>query len=153
MTKLPSGAGRAADGQGAGGAAGGPDGGADGGQAAEGATVARCAWCGRRFVRAVGPGRPRRFCRRSCRQRDFEARQRVREVGLAEGELVVTRRALSTLDDLAYVLACAVDDVERQLVAGADPDEVRDALDWLLEAARPLADRSRSGSVLAPSQG
>lgn len=71
----------------------------------------------------------------------------MREVGLAEGELVITRQALSSLDDLAYVLACAVDDVERQVAAG---DDIRQALDWLLEAARPLAARARQGSVLVP---
>ena len=72
----------------------------------------------------------------------------MREVGLADGELVVTRRALSAVDDLAYVLACAVDDVERQLADGDDPAE---ALVWLLDAARPLADIARTGSLLAPN--
>jgi len=85
-----------------------------------------------------GPGRPRRFCRRSCRQRDFEARRRSREHGLTEAELIVTRQALSRLDDLLYGLACAVEDVHRDLAGGHDTDDVRRALDWLLEAAEPL---------------
>ena len=109
----------------------------------------RCAWCGRRFEvadRAVG--RPRRYCRRSCRQRDFEARRRAQELGLAETDLVVARAELSRLDDMLYVLACAVEDVERDLTGEHDGEDVRRALDWLLEAARPLSNLSRGGSVL-----
>jgi hypothetical protein len=67
---------------------------------------------------------------------------------LADGELVVTRRALDGLDDLVYVLACAVEDVERDLAGEHDATDVRRSLDWLLEAARPLAERSRQGPVL-----
>jgi hypothetical protein len=110
--------------------------------------TAKCAWCGRSFTAAAGPGRPRRFCKRSCRQRDFEARQRVRSEGLADDELVVTRRALSTLDDLVYVLACAVEDVERDLAGEHDAADLTRSLDWMLEAARPLAERSRAGTLL-----
>lgn len=108
----------------------------------------RCGWCGRPFVPPAGPGRPRLYCKRSCRQRDFEGRQRVRAEGLSDGELVVTRRALDELDDLTYVLACAVEDVERDLAGEHDADDVRRSLEWLLEAARPLAERSRAGTVL-----
>ncbi|MGI8753154.1 MAG: hypothetical protein ACR2MN_12720 [Acidimicrobiales bacterium] len=111
----------------------------------------RCAWCGRRFVVAAGPGRPRRFCRRSCRQRDFEARQRVRADGLAENELVVTRQALSHLDDLVYMLACAVEDVEGDLAAEHDHDDVARSVRWLLEAARPLAELSKANRLLGPA--
>ena len=106
----------------------------------------KCAWCGRRFEvadRAVG--RPRRYCRRSCRQRDFEARRRAAELGLAETDLVVARTELSRLDDMLYVLACAVEDVERDLAGEHDGQDVRRALDWLMEAAQPLAVMSREG--------
>ena len=41
-----------------------------------------------------GAGRPRRYCKTSCRQRDYEARRRAAELGLSEGELVVTREVL-----------------------------------------------------------
>lgn len=109
---------------------------------------ARCAWCGRRFLLSPGPGRPRRYCRRSCRQRDFEARQRVRAEGLAENELVVTRRALSHLDDLVYMLVCAVEDVDSDLAVDHDDDDVARSLQWLLEAARPLAELSKANRLL-----
>jgi hypothetical protein len=56
---------------------------------------------------------------------------------------VVARSELDALHDELYVLACAVDDVERDL-AGARTStarELEDALTWLLEAARPLRNR------------
>lgn len=100
----------------------------------------RCRWCARRFTVTVGPGRPREFCRRSCRQRDYEARQRAREVGLSEHELVLTRQAMDELRDRLYVLECAVEDVERDLAGTPTRAEFRDAVDWLLAAARPVID-------------
>ena len=85
-----------------------------------------------------GPGRPREFCRRSCRQRDYEARQRAAEVGLSEDELVLTRQAMDDLRDRLYVLEAAIEDVERDLAGSPTRAEYRDAVEWLLDAARPL---------------
>jgi hypothetical protein len=93
--------------------------------------------------RPAGPGRPRVFCKRSCRQRDFEARARASERGLGEHELVVARDALHALRDDLYVLVCAVEDADRDLAALAKPTvtELRDLLRWVLDAARPLTAR------------
>lgn len=66
------------------------------------------------------------------------ARQRSTEVGLSETELIVTRQALDDLRDRLYVLEAAVDDVQRDLGEAETERDVRDALEWLLEAARPL---------------
>jgi hypothetical protein len=98
----------------------------------------RCGWCGRPLVLNPGPGRPARYCRPSHRQRDYEARRRSAEFGLSEAELVITRDALRQLQDQVYVLECAIDDVERDRVGDDGPDALRQALDWILEAARPL---------------
>ena len=99
----------------------------------------RCGWCGRRLPERAGPGRPRLFCRQSCRQRSFEARQRADEAGLSESELIVTKAELDELRDALYVLEAAVEDVDRDVGSGDDdPAEVKRALDWLLAAARPL---------------
>jgi hypothetical protein len=70
------------------------------------------------------------------------ARQRAGELASSEGELVIARTALDELHDQLYVLACAVADTESDLgaVDGAPTAaELRRMLDWLLEAARPLA--------------
>ena len=81
------------------------------------------------------------------------------ELELNENELVVARSELDALHDELYVLACAVDDVERDLgrnfaqgfeqgleqgpegQRAPTAQELTDALTWLLEAARPLRDR------------
>lgn len=99
----------------------------------------RCRWCGRGFETVAGPGRPRLYCRRSCRQREYEANRRSSELGLGETELVMARSELEQLRDALYVLEAAVEDVDRDLAeSGDDPAEVRRALEWILEAARPL---------------
>lgn len=105
--------------------------------------VARCRWC-RRVLPPRGRGRPRQFCSQACRQWDWVGRQRARELELGEHELIVTKDELDRLHDELYVLACAVDDAERDLADLSDaakPAELRRILDWLLDAARPVRDR------------
>jgi hypothetical protein len=86
----------------------------------------------------AGRGRPRRFCRHSCRQRAHEARRRAAEVGLSEHELIVARAELDALYDRLYVLECAIEDVERDLTPSATKRDYQDAVEWLLEAAKPV---------------
>jgi hypothetical protein len=94
----------------------------------------RCRWCGRGIDPRPGPGRPKEFCKPSCRQADYVARLRRTEVGLSEHELIVTREALEDLRDKIYVLEAAIEDVDR------DEDDPQEALSWLLEAARPVVE-------------
>lgn len=104
-------------------------------------TERACLWCGRNFSVPEGPGRPRVYCRQSCRQRDYEARRRAAELGLDEHELVVTREELETTRDRLYVLSCIVADVERDL-ATSDVDSDH-ALKLLLDAARECVTADR----------
>ena len=53
----------------------------------------------------------------------------------------MTRSELDELYDLLYVLECAVEDVDRDLAGGATKPELQDAVNWLLQAARPLVGR------------
>ncbi len=72
------------------------------------------------------------------------------ELDLSEHELVITRTELDALHDDLYVLACAVEDTERDLAAiEGQPTaaELRGLLDWLLESARPLSRRDISASA------
>ena len=101
----------------------------------------RCPWCRRPVAPTTGPGRPRVYCRRSCRQRAFEGRRRLQELGLTEAELVVARRDLDALHDALYVLEAAVEDVDRDLARSRTKADLEAALSWLLAAARPLASR------------
>ena len=89
-------------------------------------------------------GRPREFCSQACRQWHWVGQQRARELQLNEDELVIAKATLDELHDELYVLACAVNDAERDLAAaGARPTaaELREILDWVLEAGRPRRDR------------
>jgi hypothetical protein len=84
------------------------------------------------------------FCSQACRQWDWVGRQRARELQLNENELIVAKAELDQLHDELYVLACAVEDVERDLDgAGKKPatGELEEMLAWLLESARPIRDR------------
>ena len=103
-------------------------------------TERRCRWCARPFTVAPGPGRPREYCRRSCRQRDYEARRQAVDLGLGDARLVVARAELDALHDRLYELEAAIEDVDRDLAAADPPtvDDYREALDWLLQTARPL---------------
>jgi hypothetical protein len=104
----------------------------------------RCRWCGRPFPANV-TGRPRAYCRASCRQRDYEARRRAHDVGLSESDLIVARSQLDALHDALYVLEAAIEDVERDLDRPADQlgsSDYQEALDWLLAAARPVTVRN-----------
>ena len=114
----------------------------------------RCRWCRRVLPERAGPGRPRQFCSQRCRQWDWVARQRAHELELSEDELVIARDELDRLHDDLYVLACAVDDTEKDLAAAGAKTaatELRRMLDWLLEAARPLRDRELSAPATPPS--
>ena len=119
-----------------------------GGDGSGGSAARHCRWCRRALPERTGPGRPREFCSGRCRQWDWVARHRAAELELNENELVVARSELDALHDELYVLACAVEDVERDL-AGTEapsPRELADALGWLLEAARPLRNREIGAS-------
>jgi len=70
-------------------------------------------------------------------------RQRARELKISEDELVVARSELDRLYDDLFVLTCAITDVERDLESGRHTvASLREAVEWLLEAARPLRDRA-----------
>ena len=80
----------------------------------------RCRWCRRALPARNGPGRPKQFCSQRCRQWDWVSRQRAAELQISEGELVVARVELDAVHDDLYVLACAVDDTERDLADAGD---------------------------------
>jgi hypothetical protein len=83
-------------------------------------------------------GRPRRYCRRSCRQRDYEARRRASELGLGESELILARHQFDAVADALFVLEAAIEDVEGDLSRSAELADYRAAVTWLLDAAKPL---------------
>ena len=65
---------------------------------------------------------------------------------MSEAELVVTREQLDALHDQLYVLEAAIEDVERDLESSATKQDYIEAMEWLLDACRPLT--RREGSAL-----
>lgn len=89
--------------------------------------VRRCAWCARRLPAPAATGRPRTYCRRSCRQRAFEARQRTEEITWGDDRL---KDAVARMDDLHVALTSigdVVDEMTRDVEDGRSwTDDVRD---------------------------
>jgi hypothetical protein len=88
----------------------------------------------------TGPGRPRRFCRQGCRQQAHLARKLAAAHGLGDDDVIISRAHLEELQGALYCLQAAIEDVDRDLAASSTPREVHDALRWLLDNARPVAE-------------
>ena len=99
----------------------------------------RCQWCGEEIGNLGNIGRPRQYCRQSCRQRAHLARKLAAAHELRPDEVVVHRARLAELQDRLYALQAALEDVEHDLEEADGPENVRKALDWLIAAARPVA--------------
>jgi len=106
-------------------------------------------------------GRPPKYCRRSHRQRAFEARCLAARVRLDSGDALVSAVALRRLRDRLYELEAALDEVEA-MGAQADDIDYRRAFQHLYGAAAGLrnacvdptarleADRTGNGRDPAP---
>jgi hypothetical protein len=69
------------------------------------------------------------------------ARKLAASHGLGDDDVIVDRTALEELQSALYCLQAAIEDVDADLAGGGDdPVEVRRALGWLLDNARPLAE-------------
>lgn len=98
-----------------------------------------CEWCGADFLVVAGPGRRPRYCRRSHRQRAYEARRIGSERGLSQNEVLVSRKTWEQLRDALYRLESASQDVAMDLLGGrATKAEYVEALAHLSAAVRDL---------------
>jgi hypothetical protein len=74
------------------------------------------------------------------------ARKLAATHGLGDDDLVISRTALEELQSRLYCLHAAIEDVDRDLQhtdwpnGTVAPDELAEALAWLLENARPMAE-------------
>jgi hypothetical protein len=77
--------------------------------------------------------------------------------GLGDDDLIVSRTQLEELQSRLYCLQAALEDVDRDLAIDDGPDDVREALAWLQENARPVAElwieprTSDPGSTVDPT--
>lgn len=105
------------------------------------ARLLRCEWCGGEFGAGGGPGRPARYCRRSHRQRAYEARRLAGERGIGVDEVLISRRTWEHLRDALYRLEAASEDVAMDLLAGRPTKaEYVEALAHLSAAVGDLQD-------------
>ena len=101
----------------------------------------RCEWCGGEYAASRGPGRPARYCRRSHRQRAYEARRLAGERGIRPDEVLISRRTWEHLRDALYRLESASEDVAMDLMSGRPTKtEYVEALAHLSAAVRDLQD-------------
>jgi hypothetical protein len=111
-------------------------------------TDRRCRWCRHALPGQDGPGRRKEFCSQKCRQWDWVSRQRASELELSENELVMTREELDALKDQIYVLHCALTDARHDLAKPRHTkDSIREILEWVMDAAAPVASASLHPSV------
>ena len=67
------------------------------------------------------------------------ARKLAQSHGLGDDDVIVDRATLEELQGLLYCLQAAVEDVRRDLAVSATNRDLREAFDWLMENAEPLA--------------
>jgi hypothetical protein len=75
------------------------------------------------------------YCRPSHRQRSYEARRVADEHQLSPDDVLIARSSFEAVRDFMYRIEAALQDVDADLAAGADPEEYRKALWHLYEAA------------------
>jgi hypothetical protein len=84
----------------------------------------RCAYCRRPLPDRSSPGRTPKYCRRSHRQRAYEARRRAARAELQPGHVIVAQRELDRLHDRLYALEAALDDVATDLADAGLPGTI-----------------------------
>lgn len=84
-------------------------------------------------------GRRRRYCRQACRQQAYLARKLAAAHHLGDDEVIVRRDDLVELQDAVYALASALEDVAGDVASARTTADLRQALDWLVAQAEPVA--------------
>lgn len=69
------------------------------------------------------------------------ARKLAATHGLGDDDVIVDRQKLEDLQGVLYCLQAAIEDTDRDLAAKPSAREVREALNWLLDNARPVAEQ------------
>ncbi len=98
----------------------------------------RCRWCGVALPDAPGPGRRREFCRRSHRQRLYEARRLAAVHELGPDDVLLSRHVFEELRDRLYRLEAALEDTAADLAGSATATQLREVLDHLRQRAGEL---------------
>jgi hypothetical protein len=87
-------------------------------------------------VVSEGPGRNRKYCRRSCRQRAYESRQALAGTSLPADTVILTAQEAENLAERMYLMRCAAEDLTTAVAEGDGPAELGELCRVLLAAAR-----------------
>lgn len=98
----------------------------------------RCRWCGEAFAIHPGSGRPRKYCKRSHRQRHYEAKRLADSRGLGPDELLIEASKIDDLRDRIFAFEAACEDAETDLQLDGSLVAHQAVVANLLAAARPI---------------
>jgi hypothetical protein len=96
----------------------------------------RCEHCGRVLPVREGPGRPAKYCRRSCRQRAFEMRCHAGDQAWSDARLIGLSERLAAHEDAVDRVREVIDEVRHEVADGREVDA--EALLHRLEQALTL---------------
>ena len=102
----------------------------------------RCEWCGAEFAVGGRTGRPPKYCRRSHRQRHYEAKRLGSGRGLSSGEVLLAIHDYERLRDAVYVLEAAMEDVATDLQGAPTKADYSAAIMHLRMAATEVVEAS-----------
>ncbi len=88
--------------------------------------------------KSQGPGRPRRFCKRSHRQRHYEARRLAAAQGIAADEVLLSREVFDAWRDRLALLESAIEDAEQDLGSSPGLREYTEAFQDLYQATTSI---------------
>jgi len=98
----------------------------------------RCRWCGETFAIRPGSGRPRKYCKRSHRQRHYESKRLTDGCGLEPDGLLIETFEIDDLRDRFFAFEAACEDIETDLEADGSLAAHKTAVAKLLAVARPI---------------
>jgi hypothetical protein len=79
-----------------------------------------CEWCRQSLGVRNNSGRNRVYCSQSCRQRAYQSRKRSKQLGLKEGEVVVSSVLLDRMNKRLQALEVALAEVEAAELQNTD---------------------------------
>jgi hypothetical protein len=108
--------------------------------------TSECEHCGRPFEAGSTVGRPRKYCRRSCRQRAFESRRHEGDLVWSDKQVVQLSRRLAELEDQVDAVRAVAEELRIELEDGVVPLSPSEVLDRLEPPLASILSGERQGT-------